>query len=286
MAIMLKCFFAYLITVVVVVGVTGTLLEDLGLGLLSDHGHLARRDMSLANATCRRNYSTNIWSSCAQVLQEFNLTLDFFEAVNPSIGVNCTNFVAGSSYCVSVATGSTTPISSNGLCGSQQNWTNTCMGSQWGNCCGVGGYCGTGDAYCGPGNCQEGTCVGAPIPYSTNGLCGSQNNWVECPAKFGSCCSEYGYCGNGTDFCGSGCQSGACTASTTSSSKVTTPTQAPGSVSKDGTCGYGGGLVCKGSSFGNCCSAAGYCGSDIYSCEDILGCQPAYGSCNVTGFKP
>ncbi|KAI0187809.1 hypothetical protein EV127DRAFT_409954 [Xylaria flabelliformis] len=167
-------------------------------------------------------------------------------------------------------TGTATPVSNNGMCGAQQNWTSTCIGSQWGNCCGAGGYCGTGAAYCGPGNCQEGTCDGAPIPYSTNGLCGSQNNWVDCPAKFGVCCSEFGYCGNGTNYCGAGCQSGTCAASTTTSSTMA-PTQTPGSISKDGTCGYNGKLTCKGSKFGNCCSAAGYCGSDVYSCEDILG---------------
>lgn len=35
-------------------------------------------------------------------------------------------------------------------------------------------------------------CDGAPIPYSTDGLCGTQNGYTDCPAKFGLCCSEYG----------------------------------------------------------------------------------------------
>ena len=32
-----------------------------------------------------------------------------------------------------------------------------------------------------------------------------------------------------------------------------------------------GGLVCTGSTFGSCCSAAGFYGSDQYQCLDILG---------------
>ncbi|KAI0190299.1 hypothetical protein F4808DRAFT_29822 [Astrocystis sublimbata] len=257
-----------------------SLLHDIGLGDL--HSRAAA-----INTTCRTNYTTNLWSNCAQVLSEFNLTLTLFQEINPSIGQSCANFIPGKVYCVAPVTGTATPVSTNGMCGQQQNWTSTCIGSQWGNCCGVGGYCGTGADYCGPGNCQEGTCDGAPIPYSTNGLCGSQNGWLECPAKFGVCCSQYGNCGSGTDYCGSGCQSGKCVASTTTSSTaVVTPTQKPGSVSKDGTCGYGGGLICSGSTFGNCCSAAGYCGSDTYSCQDILGCQSAFGTCVVTGFMP
>ncbi|KAI0540486.1 hypothetical protein GGR58DRAFT_511616 [Xylaria digitata] len=174
---------------------------------------------------------------CAQVLHEFNLTLDTSEAISLSIGINYTNFTPGTSYCVSLVTGTATPITSNGLC--------------------IGGYCGTGEDYCKPGKFHKGICDGAPIPYSTNG-----------------------FCGNGTNYCGTGCQSSACTASTTSSSAVTTLTQAPGSISKDGTCRYGGGLICKGSSFGDYCSAAGYCG------EDILGCQSVYGSWKVTGYMP
>ncbi|PSR80524.1 hypothetical protein BD289DRAFT_440635 [Coniella lustricola] len=247
---------------------------------------ISRRQDTDTASTCRLNYTTNIWMSCAGLLGEFNITVDYFEAMNPTIGINCTNFQPGATYCVSESLGTALPISSNGLCGSQQNWTNTCIGSIWGDCCGSGGYCGTGDDYCGQGNCQEGTCDGAPIPYSIDGLCGSQNDYVECPAKFGLCCSEFGFCGNGTDYCETGCQSGPCAATmtTTATSSAPTSTQAPGSVSADGTCGFTGGLVCTGSLFGDCCSAAGYCGDDEYYCLDILGCQTGYGSCNATGY--
>ncbi|KAI6091580.1 hypothetical protein F4821DRAFT_226441 [Hypoxylon rubiginosum] len=267
---------------------SASILEGLGFGVVESQGLLQTQSQLLRrqaanNSTCRFSVTTDIWTNCAGLLSEFNLTLDYFKEANPSIGANCTDFQPGATYCVSLTTGNAIPISSNGQCGSQQNWTSTCIGSQWGNCCGIGGYCGTGEDYCGPGNCQEGSCDGAPIPYSTNGLCGSQNYWPECPPKFGLCCSKDGYCGNGTDYCGTGCQSGPCSSSTTTSSSIG-PTQTPGSISKDGTCGYSGGLVCRGSTFGDCCSAAGYCGSTQYACLDTLGCQPGFGTCNITGF--
>ncbi|KAI0008467.1 hypothetical protein F4779DRAFT_641840 [Xylariaceae sp. FL0662B] len=245
-----------------------SILESLGFGVVESQGFV----------------TTDIWTSCAGLLSEFNLTLDYLKAANPSIGADCNNFRPGATYCISLTTGATIFISSNGQCGAQQNWTSTCIGSQWGDCCAVGGYCGTGEDYCGLGNCQEGACDGAPIPYSTNGLCGSQNYWLGCPPKFGLCCSKDGYCGNSTNYCGTGCQSGPCSSSTTASTTSTGPTQTPGSISKDGTCGYPGRLVCKGSAFGYCCSAAGYCGLSQYACLDILGCQSAFGTCNITGF--
>jgi hypothetical protein len=82
-------------------------------------------------------------------------------------------------------------VSSSGLCGAQQNLTNTCVGSGFGDCCGSGGYCGSGSDYCGIGNCQEGDCDG-DVAYSTDGRCGQDFDYLECPPKFGACCSAYG----------------------------------------------------------------------------------------------
>ncbi|KUJ07442.1 uncharacterized protein LY89DRAFT_743062 [Mollisia scopiformis] len=257
-----------------------SILESLGFGmlesgsLLQKYSRLLRRQSS-SNGTCRLSLQTDIWTSCAALLSEFNLTLDYFKSANPNIGANCANFQPGATYCLSVPSGSPIPVSTNGLCGAQQNWTNTCIGSSAGACCGIGGFCGTGEIFCGLGVCQEGTCDGAPIPYSTDGTCGSQIQWTECPPQFGDCCSEFGFCGNGTTFCGTGCQSGTCTDSTVTTTTTTTsahPTQTAGSISTDGTCGFSGGLICKGSTFGSCCSSAGYCGSTEYACLDILGC--------------
>ncbi|CAD6447522.1 deedc29b-f137-4857-90c2-01960bb5913f [Sclerotinia trifoliorum] len=165
---------------------------------------------------CHLNYTTDIWTGCADVLSQFNITLVYFESSNPEVSPNCDGFIPGNTYCIFRAstTGTHTKPSTNGLCGVQQNWTNTCVGSQWGNCCGSGGYCGSGEDYCGEGNCQEGSCDGGQV-YSTDGLCGKDYDDLPCPPKFGACCSQYGSCGNGAGFCGTGCQGGQCQSSST-----------------------------------------------------------------------
>ncbi|KAF7869719.1 hypothetical protein EAF04_004503 [Stromatinia cepivora] len=48
-------------------------------------------------------------------------------------------------------------------------------------------------------------------------------------------------------------------------------------VSEDGSCGGGEGQTCKGSSFGECCSQAGYCGGSGDYCG--TGCQGDFGVC-------
>ncbi|KAI0533483.1 carbohydrate esterase family 4 protein [Xylaria digitata] len=47
-------------------------------------------------------------------------------------------------------------------------------------------------------------------------------------------------------------------------------------VSTDGNCGSG--ITCQGSTFGNCCSVNGYCGSSIDYCG--VGCNVQFGSCS------
>ncbi|KAI2789285.1 hypothetical protein POX_e07315 [Penicillium oxalicum] len=52
-------------------------------------------------------------------------------------------------------------------------------------------------------------------------------------------------------------------------------------VSTNGVCGaYNGTATCAGSSFGNCCSQFGWCGSDTAHCGS--GCQSNYGNCGVS----
>ncbi|KAI4272248.1 MAG: hypothetical protein LQ337_005427 [Flavoplaca oasis] len=48
-------------------------------------------------------------------------------------------------------------------------------------------------------------------------------------------------------------------------------------VSPDATCGGARGYTCLGSSFGNCCSLHGWCGSTAPYCGS--GCQPGFGTC-------
>ncbi|OCK73888.1 hypothetical protein K432DRAFT_311836 [Lepidopterella palustris CBS 459.81] len=209
---------------------------------------------------CRLNILTTEWTNCQQVLDAFSLTLSQFVALNPSVGSNCANFSSGTTYCARVS--SPVPVSTDATCGAQVNWTNTCIGSQWGDCCSASGYI---------GNCQEGSCDGAPTVYSTDGRCGEGFADVACGGSFGSCCSNDGWCGSDADHCGVGnCQSGACAGSTATTSSLV-PTATPGSLSPDGTCGFANRYVCSGSTYGSCCSAAGWCGSDEYHCSGSLG---------------
>jgi hypothetical protein len=46
-------------------------------------------------------------------------------------------------------------------------------------------------------------------------------------------------------------------------------------VSEDGSCGNG--VTCQGSTFGDCCSQYGFCGSSDAYCA--AGCQGEFGTC-------
>ncbi|KAJ3369677.1 hypothetical protein HDU91_007008 [Kappamyces sp. JEL0680] len=142
-----------------------------------------------------------------------------------------------------------------------------------GVCCSQYGWCGTGTAYCGTG-CQTkyGGCTGPPstLPLPTNlalgDVCGAGKGSCASP----NCCSKYGYCGIGDAWCGSGCQSsfGSCGSQAIS-------------LSTDGTCGAnvngGKGFKCTGSTYGNCCSSANWCGKSTAHCG--TGCQSLFGTC-------
>ncbi|CAI6331050.1 unnamed protein product [Periconia digitata] len=220
---------------------------------------------------CRLNYTTDVWTGCADVIAQFEITLEEFLYANPQLGEGCDGFKPGETYCV-FRDSNTRPTSLDGNCGIQANYSASCVGSTFGDCCNPSGKCGKGEDFCGKGNCQEGSCEGGR--YSTDGKCGREHDYLPCPPKFGLCCGGNGQCGNATAFCATGCQSGPCLeASTTSASQspTPTPTTSPGGVSPDGTCGYNDAFVCKGSKFGSCCSAAGYCGDTEYECSQYLG---------------
>jgi peptidoglycan/xylan/chitin deacetylase (PgdA/CDA1 family) len=51
----------------------------------------------------------------------------------------------------------------------------------------------------------------------------------------------------------------------------------PTGISSDASCGSNGGATCLNSVFGNCCSAAGWCGATDVYCGS--GCQVGYGNC-------
>jgi hypothetical protein len=57
-----------------------------------------RQDPGLAQ--CRQNFTTDVWTLCADVLAQFHLSLDQFTAMNPDVGEVCGGFVPGEPYCV------------------------------------------------------------------------------------------------------------------------------------------------------------------------------------------
>ena len=103
------------------------------------------------------------------------------------------------------------------------------MRGRLGDCCNADGKCGTGEAFCGIGNCQLGNCTVPEQPspktggVTVDGTCGGKNRW-KCGVPFGKCCSKDGQCGNLPEHCGAGCQPlfGECTPSTTSPTTSTT----------------------------------------------------------------
>lgn len=129
---------------------------------------------------------------------------------------------------------------------------------------------------------------------STDGSCGGTNKFTCQGSSFGNCCSQYGWCGSSKDHCGTGCNSafGTCTGSVTtskaassvravsttkpassrvSSAPVSTPSQV---ISTDATCGGAKGQTCLGSTFGQCCSVGGWCGStNAYVSNSFLICD-------------
>ena len=54
--------------------------------------------------------------------------------------------------------------------------------------------------------------------------------------------------------------------------------------SPDGSCAGAKGYTCAGSTFGNCCSQYGWCGSGSGDCN--TGCQSAFGSCGTGSTSP
>ncbi|KAI6754647.1 hypothetical protein HG530_012399 [Fusarium avenaceum] len=156
-----------------------------------------------------------------------------------------------------------TNISTDGFCGKNGK---TCKGSTYGDCCSAQGYCGK-DAHCDAG-CQIafGTCKADSDKVSTDGRCGAFNGKTCKGSTFGDCCSTGDWCGSKTEHCDAGCKSafGTCNG-------------AASTISTDGFCGKNG-KTCKGSTYGDCCSAQGYCGKTNH-CE--AGCQSAFGTCNA-----
>ncbi|OSS54028.1 hypothetical protein B5807_00423 [Epicoccum nigrum] len=221
---------------------------------------------------------------------------------------------SGTQTSTAAAPTGTNKVSTDGNCGSTAG--STCLGSTFGNCCSQYNYCGSTTDHCGTG-CQSGfgNCGGngavsskaatstvkpatstvktsaAPTAttaskVSTDGTCAGTGKQTCAGSTFGNCCSQSGWCGSTTDYCGTGCQTGFGTCGSLSASKAANPTStkpaatsaAAKKISTDGTCAGTGGFTCQGSTFGNCCSQYGWCGSTTGHCTS--GCQSGFGTCS------
>ncbi|GAB7346912.1 hypothetical protein MBLNU459_g1983t2 [Dothideomycetes sp. NU459] len=145
----------------------------------------------------------------------------------------------------------------------------------------------------------------APTATSTDATCGGSSGFTCSNSAFGNCCSASGWCGSGDLYCGEGCQAGfgtcginvaslsssaAATTTTTksalpstsksSSSSTSSAAASPTAVSTDASCGGTTGFTCQGSTFGNCCSKYGFCGSTNAYCG--TDCQSGFGTCGVS----
>ncbi|KAF9777038.1 hypothetical protein IL306_004688 [Fusarium sp. DS 682] len=143
---------------------------------------------------------------------------------------------------------SSSNVSTDGNCGKNGK---ICKGSKWGDCCSKNGFCGKGDDYCRDG-CQ--TAYGLCTGISTDAECGSRNGKTCVGSGLGNYCSANGFCGSTSTHCGQGCQKGSSSACLTKN----IPTL-------DESCGRKVGLTCAGGPFnGQCCSAAGFCGTSTH----------------------
>ncbi|CAK7202242.1 hypothetical protein SEUCBS139899_004964 [Sporothrix eucalyptigena] len=159
--------------------------------------------------------------------------------------------------------------STNGMCGN----STTCAGSGHGSCCSEFFYCGDGIEFCGTG-CQPkfGLCFGgvaAPAPAPSS----SRVATSKAPAPVTSS-------GAATTPVATVAPKPTSTAAAPAPPASSAPAALPPgvSVTTDGSCGNG--KTCLGSTFGQCCSQFGFCGTGDQFCPAIVACQPEWGHCD------
>ncbi|KAH7306161.1 hypothetical protein BKA65DRAFT_578340 [Rhexocercosporidium sp. MPI-PUGE-AT-0058] len=191
--------------------------------------------------------------SCMKMAIFYEITIEKFFSLNPTLKKDCSNIQPSSGYCVK---GFIEPVrATDGLCG-PKNSNATCLGQLVGQCYNAAtwkSYKKFNKADCAPGNCYEGACVGDKV-FSTDGTCGTQHGLRSCIGKWGDCCHNNGTCGTGPSFCGKDvCQMGNCTTPI-----VLTPPTLKGNTT-DGTCGGTKAYTCS-TAYGLYCNKNGQCG--------------------------
>ncbi|KAK6362806.1 hypothetical protein TWF730_000260 [Orbilia blumenaviensis] len=270
--------------------------------------------------TCAQILTTyNLQASAFVALNPWQGVYDKSVTINQT---GCGGVLAYETYCV--APGVSNTISTDGTCGPNNgnavcpgsSFGSCCSVSGW---CGNGyAFCGIGN--CIGGNCVNGTgwstdgrCGIQPLQprcggqygvcCSNAGWCGNGTDycsWDNCAA---GACSQPPYTSRPVTTAGQGCQAGSCwtslpptgpvegttvptttskTSTSSSTKTTTTPPATPTSV--DGSCGGTQGYTCVGTTFGNCCSSAGFCGKTGVFCGE--GCQTKWSSgCQTTNIS-
>ncbi|OJD37641.1 carbohydrate esterase family 4 protein [Diplodia corticola] len=178
---------------------------------------------------------------------------NWYRSSSGSVFTSATSAVPTATSTTSTApTATATKISEDATCGGTTG--STCKGSTFGDCCSPAGWCGSTDAYCGAG-CQ-----------SAFGTCGSTTGQVSSISAVSTTISSV-------------------SSSSSTSGGASSPTSGANlKVSTDGTCGGTTGFTCTGSTFGDCCSAAGWCGSTSDYCG--TGCNSEFGTCGTSSVTP
>ncbi|KAH3905036.1 hypothetical protein HBH56_226490 [Parastagonospora nodorum] len=174
-------------------------------------------------------------------------------------------------------------VSTSSICGKQSWNTLTCKNSSWGNCCSKNGRCGSTPQHCGTGcqakfgDCKSPVSSAPAVIVSSAPAASSKTLAVSSTILVVS--SAVPAVSSAAPVLSS--------AAPTVSSKVPAASAAPvtgGKISTDGICGGTAGSTCVGSSFGNCCSAYGWCGSTAAFCA--TGCQAGFGKCDTPSPSP
>ncbi|KAF7184181.1 hypothetical protein CNMCM7691_004806 [Aspergillus felis] len=214
---------------------------------------------------------------CASHLSLLRMDLAMFYSLNPSVKPDCSGYVLGTYYCYStsvdgsVATSNATTTATNTISSSPTITTAT----------------------------PSSTSIITPTPIQS-GMISTCNKFYDvqtgdgCWAitnKYGISLNDF-YAWNpavGTDCSGlwpnyyvcvgieGSRSSSSIPPSSTSTSSSSTSSTLP--VSTNGLCGSAAGMICTGSTFGDCCSSGGYCGSTPAYCGG--GCQSTYGTCDA-----
>lgn len=163
--------------------------------------------------------------TCEQICLEYVVSSELFLSFNPSLSPS--NYTAsiqpGLTYCALATpdwnqTSTYTPpwgepfhpdypVSEDGYCGFAFN--TTCEGSEFGDCCGLNGYCGSTIVTCKADRCNPyfGKCNedNETLPeLALVLLCGPKYGFMCFGNFWGPCCSIHGSCGDEANYCGVG----------------------------------------------------------------------------------